>query len=170
MKDLKDLTADEKKIYDELESKELKEQYLKELKDDNSNDNEDDNSSSSDNGNSNDNNSNAHGDIDSLLDEEKKDLGDELDKKEDRHKKNLERQRIKDEQENKKDEKSSFLPYVLALAVVATVWFYVTKVLGSKGDEGINSVTEEYPTENYTESMNRETEHSTESKKEPLAL
>ena len=160
MKTIKQLTEDEKKVYDSLETKELKQEYLKELKND---DKEDDNNDADGANGGNDSNSSDNGDIDTILTDKEKDLGDELDKKEDRARKNEQRQKAKDKKEGSENEKSSFLPYVFAVAVVAALYVYVTKKLAFKGNNGLNTVNEVYPKENYTESSNRVTEQITES-------
>ena len=165
MKNLKDLTKEQKKIYDELATDELKKQYLEELEDDSNSADTDDTKDSKDNAdNGTDNTSDtpdSNSTISDLHIQDPEKLAETLDKKEKSVTNQKEHEKRKQKEESQDEESTSPILIIGTLVVVAAFVIWLVKKLGFMDDVATATVEIVEPTANSTANIDSETAQQT---------
>ena len=165
MKKVKDLTAEEKAVYDALENAELKKQYLEELKDDNNSADTDDTKDSKDNAdNGTDNTSDtpdSNSTISDLHIQDPEKLAETLDNKEKSVQNQKDYEKRKQKEDSQDEENSSPILIIGTLMVVAAFVIWGIKKLGFMDDVATATVETVEPTANSTANIDSETAQQT---------
>lgn len=165
MKKVKDLTAEEKAVYDALENAELKKQYLEELKDDNNSADTDDTKDSKDNAdNGTDNTSDttdSNSTISDLHIQDPEKLAETLDNKEKSVQNQKDYEKRKQKEDSQDEESTSPILIIGTLVVVAAFVIWLVKKLGFMDDVATATVEIVEPTANSTANIDSETAQQT---------